>query len=99
VPESLVVAAGREPCERREEHSGHGHGEHALGEDVQAEGGVDRARGLVLVDEARGEERVDERVQVDEPEAERDRHHELEGAADGRVAPVQHHVEAAVAAA
>ena len=53
----------------------------------------------VRVDQARREERVDDAVDVDQAEAERHREHQLEHPPHGRVAPVEHEAQAAVAAA
>ena len=55
--------------------------------------GSPSARGRV--DQARGEERVDHRVDVDQAEAERHRHHQHERLLDRRVAPVEHDAAAA----
>ena len=96
--ERVVVVPRRERRERREEHRRHSHREHALREDVEAERRVDRTRRLVLVDQPRGEERVDECVEVDQPEADRDRHHQDERPADRGVAPVDHDVQPIVLA-
>ena len=54
---------------------------------------------VVPVDQAGGEERVDDRVEVDQPEPDRDRHHQHERPLHGRVADVDHHLEPAVTAA
>ena len=57
--EAVEVVARREPREGREEHRRDGDGEHPLREHVEPEGGVDRRRSEVGIDEARGEQRVD----------------------------------------
>ncbi len=97
-PEAVVVAAGGEPRERREQHRRDRDREHPLREHVDPEGGVDRRGRQRRVDQARGEQRVDHEVDVDQPEPERHRQHQLEDAADGRVAPVDHELQAPVAA-
>ena len=51
------------------------------------------------VDQTRREEGVDQRVEVDEAEAERDRDEQDECLLDRGVAPVDHHVQAVVASA
>ena len=78
--EAVHVAARGEARERREEDGGDRDREDPLREHVDPEGGLDRARREVRVDVARGEERVDDLVEVDEPEAERDREHQHEDA-------------------
>ena len=85
--EPRPVARGRAPRERREQHGGHRDREHALRQHVDAERLVDGGRAEVLVD-ARREPRVDEQVEVDQPEAERDRQHQREDALHGLVARV-----------
>ena len=58
------------------------------------------ARGRQLsIDEARGEERVDDQVEVDEPEPERHGQHQGEDPANRRVSPVDEHAQLAVEAA
>src|SRR5207244_7532941 len=47
------VRARGESLERREEHGRDRDGEHALRKHVEAEGGIDRRRGAVLVDQPR----------------------------------------------
>ena len=86
-PQAVEVAAGGEARELREQHGRDRHAEHPLRQHVDAEGGVDRAR-RALGDE-RAEHRVDQQVEVDEPEADRHRQHQLEHLLDPRVAPVE----------
>ena len=93
------VAAGGEARQAREEHGRDGDREHSLREHVDAKGGVDRTRRELRVDEARGEERVDDEVEVDEPDRERHGQHERENPLDRRVAQVDDRADAAVAAA
>ena len=97
--EAVEVGARREARERREEDGRDGDGEHPLRQHVEAERRVDRADRVEAVDQPRGEERVDDGVEVDQPEADRDRHHQHERLADRRVAPVDHDLQAAVAPA
>jgi len=97
--ERIHVPTRRQTRERRKENSRDGDGEHPLGEHVNAKGLVDRRRGETRVDEARRKEGVDQRVDVDQPETERDRDHQLERLRDGRVAPVDHEPQPVVAAA
>ena len=63
-------------AERREQHGRDGDAEHALRQHVDAERVVDRAR-RSGVDE-RPEDRVDQLVEVDDPQADRDRQHQHE---------------------
>ena len=95
--EARAVPGGRAPRERGEQHGGHRHREHALRQHVDAEGLVDGRRADVGVD-ARGEERVDEQVEVDQPEPERDGQHEHEDALHGLVARVAEPAQVAEAA-
>jgi hypothetical protein len=97
VAETGVVALRREPRERREEHGRHGDREHPLRQHVEAERRIDRARRLVPVDQPRREDRVDEGVEVDQAEADRDRDHQHERLPHCGVAPVDHHLQPAVA--
>ena len=92
------VTARGQPREGREEHRRHGHREHPLRQHVDEEGLLDRRRRQVAVDQAAGEEGVDECVDVDQAQAERHRQHQLEDTPDGRVAPVDQHAQALVAA-
>ena len=85
--EARPVAGRRAPRERREEHGRHGDREHALRQHVDAERLVDGGRAESLVDAGR-EPRVDEQVEVDQAEAERDRQHQREDALHGLVARV-----------
>ena len=94
-PEAVQVVPRREARERREEHGRDRDGEHALRQHVDAERRIDRRRG-VLADQPAADHAVDERVDVDQAEPERDRQHHLEDALDGRVAPVDHHLQPAV---
>ena len=86
--------AGGHAAERREQHGGHRDAEQSLGQHVDAEGVVDRARRF-LVDE-RAEGRVDELVEVDDPQADRHRQHQHEHLADARVVPVERELQAEV---
>ena len=85
--ESRAVAVGRAPRERGEEHGRHGDREHALREHVDAERLVDGGGPELLVHVGR-EPGVDEQVEVDQPEAERDRQHQREDALHGLVARI-----------
>ena len=49
--------------------------------------------GAFVLDEPAADHAVDERVDVDQPEPERDREHQLEHLPDRRVAPVDHHLQ------
>ena len=80
------VLAGGEAAQRREQDRRDRDAEHALGQHVDAERGVDRARRLV--GDERAERRVDQQVEVDEPEADRHRQHQPQHLADARVAEV-----------
>ena len=94
--EARPVARRGEPRERREQHRRHGHGEHALRQHVDAEGLVDRGRAEVAIDAGR-EPGVDEQVEVDQAESERDRQHQDEDALDGLVARVAEPLQVAQA--
>ena len=85
--EAGPVAIGGAPRERREEHRCDCHREHALRQHVDAERLVDGGGTELLVDAGR-EPGVDEQVEVDQPETERDRQHEREDALHGLVARV-----------
>ena len=93
VGEPAHVAPRREPRERREEDGRDRDREHPLRQHVDEERLLDRGRREQRVDEPRGEERVDHGVDVDEAEAEGDRHHQLQHLEDSRVAPVEHDAE------
>jgi hypothetical protein len=93
-----VVAAGRKASERREENGRNRDREDALREHVQAEGGSDRRRRELGVEQARREQRVDEEVHVDEADRERDRQHQHEDALDRGVAPVENRRQSPVEA-
>ena len=95
--EARPVAGGRAPRERREQHGGHRDREHALRQHVDAERLVDGGRPELLVDAGR-EPRVDEQVEVDQPESERHRQHQREDALHGLVARVAEPRDAAEAA-
>src|SRR5918995_1414463 len=71
------------PGKAGEEDGRHGDGEHSLREHVDPEGGIDRARGELRIDETRSEERVDDEVEVDEAETDRHGHHQHEDAPHG----------------
>ena len=96
LPEPHDVVACGEPREPREEDGGNGDGEDPLREHVDAECGVDGARRERRVDVSGREERVDDEVEVDEPDAEGDREHEDEDALERRVAQVEHGPDAPV---
>ena len=99
VAETVQVTAGREPRERREEHRCDRDREHPLRQHVDAEGLVDRARSDRRVDPRGRDERPDHRVDVDQPEAEHDRAHQLEDLLDHRISEVDRHPQPVVAAA
>ena len=99
MPKAREVVPGREARERGEQHGRDRDREHPLREHVDEERLLDRGRGEVRVDVARREEHVDHRVDVDQSEPERDRHHQHEDAFDRRVAPVEDELQPAVAAA
>ena len=78
-----VVGARGQPGELREQHGRDRDGEHPLREHVDPEGGVDRARHLV--GDAGADDRVQQQVDVDQPEADRDREHQQQHAPDALV--------------
>ncbi len=96
MPKAVEILACREPREAREEHGRDGDREHPLGEHVDAEGSVDRTGREVRVDEPRGEECVDDEVEVDEAEPDRHGQHQDEDPAHGRVSPVEDEPQAVV---
>jgi hypothetical protein len=99
LPEACHVRPGGETREAREQHGGNGDGEHALRKHVDPEGGVDGARGEIRVDEPRREERVHDKVEVDEPDPKRHRKHQREHPLHRRVAQVEDGPDAPVPAA
>ena len=54
------------------------------------------AAGAIRIDEARGDQRVDDRIHIDQAERQRDGEHEHEEAADRRIAPVEDELQPAV---
>ena len=82
------VAGRDEARERREEHRRDRHREHALRQHVDAERGLDGARGVGAAVDGDREGRRDEQVDVDQPEPDRDRQHLREHAPQGGVADV-----------
>ncbi len=93
VGERVQIAARREPRKGREEHRRDRDGEDSLRQHVDEERLLNRRRREQRIDEASGEERVDDRVDVDQAEPERDRNHQLQHAAHGRIAPVEHDLQ------
>ena len=83
---------GRAPGRDRRD----GDGEHPLGNHVDPERGIDRARRDRPVDVTRREEGSDQCVDVDQPQAKGDRKHQDEHALHGRVAPVDRQADPAV---
>jgi hypothetical protein len=95
----LQVPPRREPGQGREEHSRDRHREHSLREHVHQERLLDRGRGEIRVDQPRRKELVDDSVDVDQAEPERDRNHQHEHLPDGGIAPVEHELKPPVAPA
>ena len=86
-PQPVEVMARGEARQRREQHGRHRDREDALRQHVEAEGAVDRGR-RPLADQ-RAQDRVDQQVEVDQPEPDRDRQHQPQDPADPRVAEVE----------
>ena len=81
------VAAVGHAAQRGEQHRRHGHAEDPLGQHVDPKRVVDRARGVR--GDQRAEARVEEDVEVDDPDAQRHREEQDPHLADPRIAPVE----------
>ena len=95
--EAVSIAAGGEARECREQHGRDGDREHPLGQHVDEERLLNRVRCEVAVDQARREEGVDDRVHVDQAEAERDGNHHPKDPPHRGVVPVDQDAKPVVA--
>ena len=99
VAEAVQVGPRGEPRKRRKEHGCNRDREDPLREHVETERRVDCTRRVEPVDQSRGEECIDDGVEVDQSETDRDRDHQGERLTNRWVAPVDDDVQPAVASA